>query len=520
MLPVTPDQTAPVPLVPWTNRYRQLPATLMAPASPTQVANPQLLCFNSALAAELGITTADWTEDNLAAAFSGNRPLAGSDPVALAYAGHQFGNFVPQLGDGRAVLLGDVVDRAGQVQELQLKGSGPTPFSRRGDGRAALGPVLREYLVSEAMHALGIPTTRALAAVSTGEAVQREQPLPGAILTRVAPSHVRVGTFQYLAARSDTSSIRALVQFMIEGYYPALREAPVPGAALLEAVAERQVALIAQWLQVGFIHGVMNTDNMAIAGHTIDFGPCAFLETYRPLQVFSAIDTQGRYAFTNQLPLGAWNLARLAEAMLPVLGDRPEDAMAWAQELIDGLEGRSEAAWLGGMCAKLGLTLPADPSTTPRAVDPVDAALVTDLLMLLEREQADYTLSLRSLADAGPADTPPSPHPLASGAPPFAQLLQNPAAATAWLSRWHKRLHALGHPPQAVRASMLARNPLYIPRNHLVEAALQGAAEGDLRPWQALHATLAKPFEVQAGAEHHAHPAAAHERVTRTFCGT
>src|SRR5450755_2586836 len=337
------------------NSYAHLPERFYARLDPTPAAQPRLIKFNSALAAELGLDVSGVSADTLAQLFSGNLRLQGAEPLAMAYAGHQFGHFVPKLGDGRAILLGEVRDVAGVRRDIQLKGSGRTPYSRDGDGRAALGPVLREYVVSEAMHALGVPTTRALAIVATGESVYRERRLPGAILTRVAASHVRVGTFQFFAARGDVEAIKQLADFVIDRHYPDIREAEAPYLALFRAVAQRQARLIACWMHVGFIHGVMNTDNTAISGETIDFGPCAFMDAYDPAAVFSSIDTAGRYAYANQPHIAHWNLARFAETLLPLLNPIPERAIELANEALSAFWPQFEQHWLSGMRRKLGL---------------------------------------------------------------------------------------------------------------------------------------------------------------------
>ncbi|MBP6626091.1 MAG: YdiU family protein, partial [Arenimonas sp.] len=384
-----PDDVTALDALPLQHGYAALPEVFFRRVAPTPVAAPAWLAFNVPLARELGLDALEGDAGALQA-FAGNAVPAQAQPLAMAYAGHQFGHFVPQLGDGRAILLGEVIDRAGQRRDLQLKGAGPTPFSRNGDGRAAIGPVLREFLVSEAMHALGVPTTRALAAVATGQPVFRDGPVPGAVLVRVAASHVRVGTFQYFAARQDTASVRALAHFAIERHYPQLAEVAQPHLALLQAVAARQASLVAQWMQVGFIHGVMNTDNAAISGETIDYGPCAFLDEYHPDKAFSSIDRNGRYAFGNQAKMARWNLARLAETLLPVIDPDPATALALASEVIDAFPQQFQREWLPGMCAKLGLG----------AVQAGDEALVQRFLDALQASAADYTLAFAALADA------------------------------------------------------------------------------------------------------------------------
>jgi uncharacterized protein YdiU (UPF0061 family) len=471
--------------------YAQLPGQAHARLDPVPVAAPRLVAFNHALAAELGAAGIPG-DAALAAWFSGNRLPAGARPIALAYAGHQFGHFVPQLGDGRALLLGEVVDRAGRRRDVQLKGSGITPFSRGGDGRAALGPVLREYLMSEAMHALGIPTTRALAAVTTGEPVLRDTALPGAVFTRVAASHVRVGTFQYFAARQDIEALRALADHVITRHYPAAAAAEAPYEALLEAVVEAQAALVARWLGVGFIHGVMNTDNMAVCGETIDYGPCAFMDAYDPGTVFSSIDRNGRYAYANQPPIAQWNLARLAEALLPLVDETPAVAVERVTPVVQGFAARFERHWLALMRAKVGLA----------SAEPEDAELVQALLDRMQAEGLDYTLTFRALAEA------------ADGG-------EAPAGLDGWLDDWGARLGRDPQAPAARAAAMRAANPAVIPRNHRVEEVLAAAIAGeDFTPFERLRAMLAQPFSADAEARAFLAPPAAPDPHYRTFCGT
>jgi uncharacterized protein YdiU (UPF0061 family) len=483
------------------NSYATLPERFYAALAPTPVKAPRLLAFNRPLAGELGLD-ADILAPHAAEIFSGNRVPAGAMPLALAYAGHQFGHFVPQLGDGRAILLGEVTDRNGVRRDVQLKGSGRTPFSRSGDGRAALGPVLREYLVSEAMHALGIPTTRSLAAVLTGEAVYRDDVLPGAVLTRVAASHVRVGTFQYFAARGDTEGVKALTDWVIARHYPEAAQAENPALALLAEVGERQAALVAKWMMVGFIHGVMNTDNMAISGETIDYGPCAFMDAYHPETVFSSIDHQGRYAYANQPGIAQWNLTRLAECLLPLVDADPDRSVPLATTVIEDFAGRFEHHWSAGTRAKLGLA-------TPRAED---GALAVDLLELMQAAQADFTQTFRRLADA--AEDSRAELALRMAFP-------NAEAIGAWLARWRART-ALEPATPAERAAAMRRvNPAFIPRNHKVEAALDAAvARDDLAPFEELFAVLQRPFEEQPGRGGYADPPPPGGGVYRTFCGT
>src|SRR3954470_7578511 len=376
--------------LPFDNTYARLPERFFARVKPAVMPSPRLIRINDGLARQLGLDPQWLASPQGVAALAGQTIPAGAEPIALAYAGHQFGNFVPQLGDGRAILLGEIVGKDGVRRDVQLKGSGPTPFSRRGDGRAALGPVLREYIVSEAMAALGIPSTRALAAVRTGEEVVRESFLPGAVLTRVAASHIRVGTFQYFAARDDVEAVRLLADHAIARHYPEAAHAERPYRAFLEGVIARQAELIPQWLLVGFVHGVMNTDNTSIAGETIDFGPCAFLDAYNPAAVFSSIDQQGRYSYGNQPRIAHWNMARLAEALLPLLDENEEAALAQAQESISTFPARFESAFHAGMRKKLGLATEQEG----------DQALAQDLLSPMAANQADFTLTFRRLCDA------------------------------------------------------------------------------------------------------------------------
>ncbi len=478
--------------------YARLPEHFYSRLGAAAASAPRLIGFNHALAEQLELGVAGWREADLAAVFSGNRPPRGSQPVALAYAGHQFGHFVPQLGDGRALLLGETVDRHGSRRELQLKGSGPTPWSRGGDGRAALGPVLREYLVSEAMHAFGIPSTRALAAVSTGDIVLRERPLPGAVLTRVAGSHVRVGTFQYFAARGDLEAVRTLADWVIERLYPDARAAASPYLALLDAVIEAQARLVAQWLAVGFIHGVMNTDNMAVSGETIDYGPCAFLDHYQAEAVFSSIDRRGRYAYANQPPVAQWNLARFAETLLPLLHSDRASAVAVAEEALSSFAPRFEAHWLARMRAKLGLD----------TAEAEDGGLVERLLELMQRHQADFTVTFRRLA-----------HAAAGGGMPREPFADDPSFGE-WWSAWQARLARERRSPEERCARMLRTNPWLIPRNHRIEQAIAAAEKGDYAPFEALRAALAQPFDEVVAAAALAEPPRPEERVLATFCGT
>ncbi len=487
--------------LPFDNSYARLPDRFYARVTPTPVAKPRLLRLNRPLAEALGFDPDQLSGPEGVAALAGNGVPEGAEPIAMAYAGHQFGNFTPQLGDGRAILLGEVVGRDGR-RDIQLKGSGPTPFSRRGDGRAALGPVLREYIVSEAMWALGIPTTRSLAAVLTGEPVYRETALPGAVLTRVASSHIRVGTFQYFAARRDVEALLALADHVIARHYPEAAETAKPHRALLDGVIARQADLVARWLLVGFIHGVMNTDNMSIVGETIDYGPCAFMDAYDPATKFSAIDEMGRYAYGNQPHIALWNLTRLAEAMLPLLDDDEDRAVEAAQDALGAYAEHFERAFNGGLRRKLGLS----------SERPEDLVLARDLLNAMAAGGADFTLTFRTLSDA--AGRPEQEAAVRA-------LFSDPGAYDAWAPAWRARLAADGRDPAARRSAMRAVNPAFIPRNHRIEAAIRAAEDrDDLAPFDELVRVLERPFEDQPEFASYALPPQPQERVLRTFCGT
>ena len=490
--------------------YAALPERFFAQIAPTPVAAPRLLTFNQALAEELRLDCGGLGAEALAGRYSGNVVPPELTPIAMAYAGHQFGHFVPQLGDGRAILLGESVDRAGRRRDIQLKGSGRTPYSRGGDGRAALGPVLREYLVSEAMHALGIPTTRSLAAVATGEPVFRDGgALPGAILTRVAASLVRVGTFQYFAARNDVDGVRRLADYVVERHYPQAAGNERPYLALLRAVIRAQASLIASWMQVGFIHGVMNTDNMAVSGETIDFGPCAFMDSYDSAAVFSSIDHHGRYAYGNQPHAGAWNLARFAETLLPVIDPQLDRAVELATEEVAAFSARFAEAYLTGWRRKLGLSAPEDG----------DAALAADLLEAMQRDQADFTLTFRRLCDAAESTDTAA----ADAAAPLCSLFANPQDCAAWTQRWRARLgrEPVGMEPAARAAAMRRVNPAFIPRNHRIEAVINAAIDGqDFSLFEEMSAVLARPYLEQPEFAPYADPPQPGEKVLATFCGT
>jgi serine/tyrosine/threonine adenylyltransferase len=480
--------------------YAWLPERFYARVKPSPVAEPRLLAWNEPLAELLGLAREDLMAPEQVQAFAGNRVPDGAEPLALAYAGHQFGRFVPQLGDGRAILLGEIVGRDGVRRDVQLKGAGPTPFSRGGDGRAAIGPVLREYLVSEAMSALGVPTTRALAAVATGEQVYRDEPLPGAVLTRVASSHLRVGTFEYFAARDDHAALVQLMEYTVARHYPHAAHTPVPALGLLDAVMDAQARLVARWLALGFVHGVMNTDNTSIAGETLDYGPCAFLDGFDPNRTFSSIDQGGRYAFQNQPSIALWNLARLAETLLPLIDADPTRAIAAATALLEEFPARFTAAHAAELRKKLGLCTAQDG----------DDALAEALLLRMAEQRADFTLCFRRLADvAAGADTAE-----------LTALFSDPTSIQRWLESWRAR--SLNEPaaPAERAAAMRAASPAFIPRNHRIEEMITAARNGDLGPFERLLRVLARPYDDQPDAADLAEPPGEGQWSYRTFCGT
>ena len=509
-LPPSPAQAIPQPDPPaaafgFDNSYARLPQHFFARLAPTPVAAPRLVKLNVQLAHYLGLDP-DLLQSELGVEIlSGNRVADGSDPLALAYAGHQFGHFVPQLGDGRANLLGELIASDGLRYDLQLKGSCRTPFSRGGDGRAVLGPVLREYIVSEAMFALGVPTTRALAAVTTGELVFRDTALPGAVFARVAASHLRVGSFQYLAALRDTEGLRTLANYAVARHYPDAAQSPNPGLALLQGVIARHAQLVAQWMLLGFVHGVMNTDNTSISGETIDYGPCAFMEAYDPATVFSSIDHGGRYAYANQPNAALWNLTRLAEALLPLLLDElgsEEAAVTAANSALQTFEPIFQSARLAGLRRKLGLFTETDQ----------DAALAEDLFDRMASNGADFTLTFRKLSEA--AATPEADSSVRA-------LFADPSAYDAWAFQWRARLNQEPADPASRSAGMLQANPAFIPRNHLVEEAIQAATlRQNFEPFETLLAVVTDPFQDRPGLDRYAQPARPEERVLQTFCGT
>jgi len=483
------------------NSFLQLPGRFYTKLAPTPVSNPGPIRVNRELAEQLGIDAAWLASPEGNEVLAGNRLPAGAEPIATVYAGHQFGGWVPQLGDGRAILLGEVIDLDGLRYDIQLKGSGPTPYSRGGDGRAPLGPVLREYIVSEAMAAQGIPTTRSLAAVTTGDQVFREGAVPGAVLTRVAQSHIRIGTFQFFLARQDVDALRLLMDYVVERHYPAAAEAENPAIALLDAVVAGQARLLAQWQLLGFIHGVMNTDNMLLSGETIDYGPCAFMDTYHPDRVFSSIDHQGRYAYSKQPGIAHWNLARLAQALLPVMDAEEENAVVLAQASIDTFPKLFQQAYRSGMDRKLGLAGAGDDNED----------LANELLELMASERVDFTLAFRRLADLARPETGPG----------VGDLFEFPASFEPWLKRWQQRIEDDPQAPGERQASMYQANLAFIARNHLVAAAIDAAVnDDDFAPFNRLVDLLGQPREYVPGLADYARPPQPDEVVSKTFCGT
>jgi uncharacterized protein YdiU (UPF0061 family) len=467
------------------NSYARLPERFFARFEPLPVPAPKLLAWNEQLAGELGLSGLAEDDAQRGQVFSGNVIPDGADPISLAYAGHQFGQFVPRLGDGRAVLLGEVVDEHGVRRDIQLKGSGRTPFSRGGDGKSSLGPVIREYILSEAMHALGVPTTRALAAVLTGEQVYRELPLPGGVLTRVASSHIRIGTFEYFAARGDVEGLKILADFAIQRHGPQLVEGERPYLAFFAGVVERQAELVAHWMDIGFIHGVMNTDNTTVSGETLDYGPCAFMDEFHAAKVFSSIDHGGRYAYDRQPAILHWNLTRLAECLLLL-----DDDQAKFEEQLARTIPHFEAHYYRRMRRKLGLI----------GNESGDEALIREWLQHLQSNELDYTQSFRELAKRTSEE----------GARQFGDFER----------KWLRRISIQESGPSAIAALMNSVNPLFIPRNHQVERAIKNAINGDAAVFHELREVLVKPFDEQPDYSHYAEPPSLDERVARTFCGT
>lgn len=474
------------------NSYSKLPEVLFAQQPPKRFSSPSLVMFNHDLATALGLNVAE-LESNDWAVFSGASLPEGACPIAQAYAGHQFGYF-SHLGDGRAILLGEHVAPDQARVDIQLKGSGPTHYSRSGDGLAALGPMLREYLVSEAMHALGVPTTRSLAVMLTGELVYRNKALSGAVLTRVAASHIRVGTFQYAASIDDKNALKALADYTIDRHFPALKQQANPSLGLLNAVIDGQANLIANWMALGFIHGVMNTDNMSISGETIDYGPCAFMNTYHPKTVFSSIDKEERYAFGNQPMIGQWNLTRFAESLLPLIDEDQPTAIKLAVECLDHYPDKFRAAWLNAMRKKIGLF----------GAEVSDLSLIEDLLMLMYKYRADYTNTFRNLNNPSEVNAE----------------LSNSEEFKIWLKQWNERLSRQAQSGEDVMQLMDAHNPAVIPRNHLVEEALISAEAGDMQPFHALMEVLLEPYAHPKNERYRLPPESNYDESYMTFCGT
>lgn len=482
------------------NSYARSLEGFFVPWQAAGAVSPRLLQLNHDLAAELGLDVSALESPAGVAIFAGNVAPEGSAPLAQAYAGHQFGGFSAQLGDGRALLLGEVIDTQQRRRDIQLKGSGRTPFSRGGDGLAAVGPVLREYLMGEAMHALGIPTTRALAAVATGDVVHRETTLPGAVLTRIAASHIRVGTFEFFAARDEIDKVRQLADYAMARHYPHVRTAPNPYLAFFAAVVDAQADLIARWMSIGFIHGVMNTDNMTISGETIDYGPCAFMDAYAPGTFFSSIDTQGRYAYANQPGIAQWNLARLAETLVPVVDADPDRSVGLLSAALKEFPSIYRNYWLRATRAKLGLA----------SEDDGDLDLANDLLAVMADAGADFTLVFRRLSQAARGDDAP-----------VRALFDNAPSFDIWLRRWRQRSERDRLAPQTRAQAMDRANPIYIPRNHKVEEALAAAVENDdLGPFTTLLSLVRRPFDEIDGYDDFARPAPPSPIPYQTFCGT
>ena len=489
--------------VPFDNSYAQLPEVFYTRLDPTPVSAPRLIKVNRRLAESIGVDPDVLVGAESTGVFSGNLVPGSAEPLAMVYAAHQFGNWVPRLGDGRAILLGEVIGPDGIRRDIQLKGSGPTPYSRMGDGRAVLGPVMREYIVSEAMAGLGIRSTRALAMATTGEIVRREGPEPGAILTRVAESHIRVGTFQYFHGQRDEASIRLLADYVIDRHYPAAKDAANPYQALLEAVALNTAELIGSWMLVGFIHGVMNTDNCTISGETIDYGPCAFMDTFHPETVYSSIDTGGRYAYDQQPSIGLWNVTRLAETLLPLLDGNDEAAIEKAKQALADYWPRFEKVFHGGLCAKIGLP----------GEEKQDFELALDLLTRMANQRVDFTLAFRRLSDAPAGDT--------AAKAMVRMLFDDPGAHDEWDAKWRRRFAEDGLDTASRRQAMRAVNPAFIPRNHLVQKAIDHASQAeDFGPMEDLLSVVVAPYDDHPGHDDLTKPPTPDQAVMQTFCGT
>ena len=487
--------------IPFDNSYVNLPDAFFQSVEPSPVSAPKLIAFNDELAVEIGLEADFITSEDGLSVLAGNLIPEGAEPLAMAYSGHQFGGFSPVLGDGRAILLGEVVGRDGTRRDIQLKGSGPTPFSRRGDGRSALGPVLREYLVSEAMHALGIPTTRALAAVESGDQVTREKMEPGGVFTRVAKSHLRIGTAQYFAARSDYENLKILVDYTLRRHYPESANSENPALDLLQGVMRSQAELIAKWMGVGFIHGVMNTDNMSLSGETIDYGPCAFMDHYDPARKFSFIDRGGRYAFANQPSIAHWNLTRLAEALLPLIAKDEKQAIEIAETELETFPSIFEPVYIETFCQKLGIN-----SNYEKAFP-----MVQSLLDIMAEDKIDFTLAFRHLSGELDPEEPGTS---------FRDLFANPTAISQWIQTWKLQLDECEISFEQAKNRMTRTNPVYIPRNHRIEEVIEAGKRGNYQPFHDLHQVLKNPFSASAQSSRYERPPDPGEIVAATFCGT
>ena len=488
-------------LINFDNSYARLPKSFFECIKPTPVKEPKLVRFNKPLANEIGLNVIE-DNDILSDIFSGNILPEGSEPIALVYAGHQFGYFVPQLGDGRAILLGEIVNNGGCRFDIQLKGSGQTSYSRSGDGRAPLGAVIREYIISEAMHSLNIPTTRSLAIIVTGELVSRETLLPGGILTRIASSHLRVGTFEYFAASDDQENLQLLADYSINRHFPNIKKSNLRYQTFLESVCDRQAALIAKWMHVGFVHGVMNSDNTSISGETIDYGPCAFMDSYDPATVFSSIDHHGRYAYGNQPNIAQWNIACLGECLLPLIHPDRNKAIGIAEEILDSFQDKFRKYWLSGMYKKIGLT----------QNEPEDINLLEQLLELMKENKTDYTLTFRYLSDAIENDT---------GNSNFEKQFLSQNKISEWLVSWRKRLKIQSASFKKIKMSMQKENPAFIPRNHRIEKAIYEAVDNnDYSYMDHLILLLNKPYQDQPNNSEYMHPPEKPDHNYQTFCGT
>lgn len=496
-----------MPPISFEHSYAELPDAFYSSVQPDSVPTPELIKVNEPLAETLGFETDFLHSEEAINLFSGNKLCCGADAIAMAYAGHQFGGWSPQLGDGRAALIGELTDLNDVRYDVQLKGAGRTPYSRGGDGKAGIGPVLREYILSEAMAALGVPTTRALAAVSTGEMIMREEPLPGAVFTRVAQSHVRVGTFQYFASldynEPKNSYVKTLADYVVDRHYPDARESETPYQALLRSITLRQAELIAQWMSLGFIHGVMNTDNMQVVGETIDYGPCAFMDVFHPEKKFSSIDRHGRYAWNNQPAIGQWNLSRLAEAFLPLLESDEDAAIKTAEDIIGEFMPHFHDRLLNIFALKTGLSTELDTELSL-------GEFMQKTFITMTQQKTDFTLFFRSLtqlANGGESDK-------------FITLFEQPSAANEWLKEWENLFNKSHSHATDQAEQMKATNPIYIPRNHRVEQAIDAGLEGDFNVFHELVRILYRPYDEQPDKKKYEYPPQQHEEVKQTFCGT